>query len=105
MRVAGNPGAAEFPCGEPRVFRRAPQLTGWIVVPVDREDFDGPKRYEPGLLLSVDGTFHRLDNELRGWGQRDFPRYEHRASAEAVEPPEHAQLGAALARLAQSIGR
>ena len=43
-----TPAAAEFACGKPRAFRRAPQLTGWIVVPVDREDFDGPKRYEPG---------------------------------------------------------
>lgn len=105
MRAAGNPGTVEFDCGKPRAFRRAPRVTGWIVVPVDREDFDGPKRYEPGVLLSVDGTFHRLDNELRGWGQRDFPRYEHRVSPEAVEPPQDARLAAALARLAQTIGR
>ena len=91
MRAAGNPGTVEFECGKPRAFRRTPQMTGWIVVPVDREDFDGPKRYEPGLLLSVDGTFHRLDNELRGWGQRDFPRYEHRVSPEPVEPPDEAR--------------
>ena len=71
-------------------------------MPVDREDFDGPKRYEPGVLLSVDGTFHRLDNELRGWGQRDFPRYEHRVSPDPVDPPDGMELGAALARLAQT---
>ena len=102
MRGAGNPGTVEFECGKPRAFRRTPKLTGWIVVPVDREDFEGPKRYEPGVLLSVDGTFHRLDNELRGWGQRDFPRYEHRASPDPVEPPDEAELGPALARLAQT---
>ncbi len=58
----------------------------WIVLPVDREDFEEPHHYEPGLLLSLDGTFHRLDSELRGWGQRDFPRYEQRVSPEPVEP-------------------
>jgi hypothetical protein len=79
-------GTKELPCAEPRSFRRTPKLTGWIVLPVDREDFEKPKRYVPGLFLSVDGTFHQLDSELRGWGQRDFPRYEHRVAAEAVEP-------------------
>jgi hypothetical protein len=101
MRAAGNPGTVAIECGKPRAFRRTPKLTGWIVVEVDREDFDGPKRYEPGLLLSVDGTLHRLDNELRGWGQRDFPRYEHRVAPEAVEPPPGLDLSAALARLTQ----
>lgn len=100
MRAAGNPGVAEFRRGKPRAFGRTPRLTGWIVVPVDREDFDGPRRYEPGLVLSVDGTFHRLDSELRGWGQRDFPRYEQRVSAHAIEPPGDVDVVAALARLA-----
>ena len=54
------------------------------------------------MLLSVDGTFHRLDNELRGWGQRDFPRYEHRVSPDPVEPPPDAELTAGLARLSQT---
>ena len=85
MRAAGNPGTVRLPCAKPRAFRRTPQITGWIVLPVDREDFEEPHRYEPGLLLSVDGTFHRLDSELRGWGQRDFPRYEQRVSPEPVE--------------------
>jgi hypothetical protein len=102
MRAAGNPGTVELECGKPRAFRRTPKLTGWIVVPVEREDFEEPKRYEPGLVLSVDGTFHRLDSELRGWGQRDFPRYEQRVSAEPVELSPDADLAAALARLAQT---
>jgi hypothetical protein len=79
-------GAKDLPCAEPRAFRRTPHITGWIVLPVDREDFEKPHRYAPGLFLSVDGAFHQLDSELRGWGQRDFPRYEHRVSAEPVEP-------------------
>jgi hypothetical protein len=76
----------ELPSAAPRAFRRTPTVTGWIVLPVDREDFEEPKRYVPGLFLSVDGAFHQLDSELRGWGQRDFPRYEQRVSAEPVEP-------------------
>ena len=86
MRAAGNPGTVRLACAKPRAFRRTPQLTGWVVLPVDREDVEEPHRYEPGLLLSLDGTFHRLDSELRGWGQRDFPRYEQRVSPEPVEP-------------------
>ena len=99
MRAAGDPGTVELQRGKRRTLGRTPRLTGWIVVPVDREDFDGPRRYEPGLVLSVDGTFHRLDSELRGWGQRDFPHYEHRVSADPVELPAGVDLVAALARL------
>jgi hypothetical protein len=99
MNAAGNPGTVELDRGKPRAFGRTPHLTGWIVVPVDREDFTTPRRYESGLVLSVDGTFHRLDSELRGWGQRDFPQYQHRVSSEPVEPPADADLLAALARL------
>jgi hypothetical protein len=101
MRAAGNPATVELPCGKPRAFGRTPRLSGWIVVPVDREDFDEPRRYEPGLVLSVDGTLHRLDSELRGWGQRDFPHYEHRVSADPVEVPADEALLAGLARLSR----
>jgi hypothetical protein len=104
MRATGNPGAVKLRSGKPRAFGRTPQLTGWIVVPVDREDFAAPRRYEPGLVLSVDGTFHRLDSELRGYGQRDFPHYEHHVSSDPVEPPAEAALLAALARLRPALG-
>jgi len=86
MHAAGNPGTVQLPCAKQRAFRRTPQITGWIVLAVDREDIEEPRRYEPGLLLSVDAAFHRLDSELRGWGQRDFPHYEHRVSPEPVDP-------------------
>jgi hypothetical protein len=99
MRAAGNPGATEIPCGKPSAFRRAPVLRGWVVRPVDREDFDKPRRYEPGLVLSVDGRFHRLDSELRGWGQRDFPRYVHTASPDPVDPPLDERLPAELSAI------
>ena len=87
MRAAGNPGVKEYPSGKRSLLRRPPMVRGWIVRPVDREDFEEPRRYVPGLLLSVDGRFHRLDSELRGWGQRDVPRYVHSASPEPVDPP------------------
>jgi hypothetical protein len=99
MRAAGNPGTVAINAGKPRAFGRTPQLTGWIVVAVDREDFAAPRRYEPGLVLSVDGTFHRLDSELRGYGQRDFPQYQHRVSSDPVELPDEEEVIAALARL------
>jgi hypothetical protein len=99
MRATGNPGTVEIHSGKPRAFGRTPRLTGWIVVSVDREDFATPRRYEPGLVLSVDGTFHRLDSELRGYGQRDFPQYQQRVSSDPVELPADEEVIAALARL------
>jgi hypothetical protein len=104
MRAAGNPGTTEFPTGKPSAFRRAPRLRGWVVRPVDREDFEKPTRYEPGLLLSVEGSFHRLDSELRGWGQRDFPQYHHTASSDPIEVPVEARLVDELAAVRAANG-
>jgi hypothetical protein len=59
---------------------------------VDRDDDSKPRRYEPGLVLSVDGAFHRLDSELRGWGQRDFPQYHHTVGADPVDMPVQERL-------------
>jgi hypothetical protein len=100
MRAAGNPGTVDVRRGKPRAFGRTPKVTGWIVVPVDREDIEQPRRYEPGLFLTVDGAFHRLDSDLRGWGQRDFPSYDPHVSPDPVEPPADERVFAALARLA-----
>lgn len=98
MGGAGAPGRERLPCGTARTFRRAPTLEGWIVRPVERdEDNLRDGRYEPGLFLTVDGTFHRLDNEVRGWGQRDFPQYHHTVDAEPVPPPARGELRALLA--------
>ena len=104
MRAAGNPGAEEIPAGKPKAFRRTPAVRGWVVRPVDREDFAKPRRYEPGLVLSVEGRFHRLDSELRGWGQRDFPRYAHTASAEPVDPPAGERIAGELAAVLAAHG-
>lgn len=97
MRAAGDPGVKEFLAGPRKLFRRTPMVRGWVVRPVDREDFEEPRRYVPGLVLSVDGRFHRLDSQLRGWGQRDFPRYVNTVSPEPVDPPLDDRLQAELA--------
>jgi len=106
MRAAGNPGVAEIPIGKPSSFRRTRRLRGWVVRPVDREDFEKPARYQPGLVLTVEGRFHRLDNELRGWGQRDFPHYHHTASPDPIDLPLEARLLDELAevRAANGVG-
>src|ERR687896_66258 len=87
MPTAGEPGAEQVQAGKPPLLGRPRRVRGWVVRPVDREDFEKPRRYEPGLFLSVDGRFHRLDSELRGWGQRDFPSYHLVVSPDPVEPP------------------
>jgi len=106
MHAAGDPGAKEIPIGKPSAFRRARRVRGWVVRPVEREDFEQPRRYEPGLLLTVEGRFHRLDSELRGWGQRDFPQYHHTACPDPVAPPSEARLIAELSavRAANGVG-
>jgi hypothetical protein len=97
MRAAGNPGAVRTPMSKRSPFRRAGSAHGWVLRPVDREDFEGPRHYEPGLVLTVEGRFHRLDSELRGWGQRDFPHYEHTVEPDAIEMPVSERLIGELA--------
>ena len=96
MHDAGDAGATDFPAGKPSFLGRTKQVRGWEVRAVDREDFEGPKRYEPGLVLTVDGAFHQLDSELRGWGQRDFPTFNHTVSAQPIDAPLEPQLVAEL---------
>ena len=104
MHEAGDPGATEFPAGKPSLLGRTRRVRGWAVRPVDREDFEGPKRYVPGLVLTVDGAFHQLDSELRGWGQRDFPIFNHSVSAEPIEAPLEPRLVAELAAVRAANG-
>ncbi|MEO8688724.1 MAG: hypothetical protein ABI611_10945 [Solirubrobacteraceae bacterium] len=96
MHDAGDPGATDFPAGKPSMLGRTKRVRGWVVRAVDREDFEGPKRYEPGLVLTVGGAFHQLDSELRGWGQRDFPIFNQTASAEPIDAPLEPRLVAEL---------
>jgi hypothetical protein len=99
MHAAGDPGATTIPVGKPSALGRTRHVQGWVVRPVDRQDFDGPKRYEPGLVLTVEGRYHRLDSELRGWGQRDFPSYRQTASGDPIDVPPDARLARELAAI------
>ena len=104
MRAAGNPGAVRTPMAKRSAFRRAGTVEGWVVRPVDREDFDKPRRYEPGLVLTVEGRYHRLHSELRGWGQRDFPHYQHTVEADPIDPPATEELIGELAAVLAAHG-
>jgi hypothetical protein len=106
MRAAGNPGVQKVDvAGRSSPFKRTPKVEGWVVRPVDRDDFgEGPKRYEPGLLLTVEGDWRVLDNELRGWGQRNFPQYPHTVRADPIETPEERRLLRELAALLEANG-
>jgi hypothetical protein len=102
MRAADNPGAVKMPMAKQSAFRRAGNVQGWVLRPVDREDFEGPRRYEPGLVLTVEGRFHRLHNELRGWGQRDFPHYQHTVEHDAIAMPASEKLIGELAAVLEA---
>jgi hypothetical protein len=93
MRQAGSPGLAKLPSGKAKAFGRTPTLEGWIVRPVERDEDNLDKgRYVPGLFLTVDGHWHRLENEVRGWGQRDFPQFHHSVDAEALATPAEGRI-------------
>ena len=104
MGAVGNPGAVRTPMSKRSPFRRAGTVHGWVLRPVDREDFEKPRRYEPGLVLTVEGRFHRLHSELRGWGQRDFPHYDHTVEPDAIDMPVAERLIAELATVLKAHG-
>jgi hypothetical protein len=92
MHGAGDPGATRIRLGEQVIYRRGHFVHGWVVRRPDREDLEEPKRNEPGLVLTVEGRFHRIDSELRGWGQRDFPHYAETVSPDPIEMPVEERL-------------
>jgi hypothetical protein len=94
MHAAGDPGAKKMAISGSGWRRR--HVDGWVVRAVERDEHLPPKHYESGLLLSVEGAFHVLDNEVRGYGTRDFPSYEHSVGPEAIEMPVEARLIAEL---------
>jgi hypothetical protein len=104
MRAAGNPGAVVTPMSKRSAFRRRESAHGWVLRPVDREDFEKPRRYQPGLVLTVDGRFHRLHSELRGWGQRDFPQFDHTVEPDAIDMPVEERLIGELASVLTTHG-
>jgi hypothetical protein len=104
MHAAGDPARMKLPTSPRKAFGRQPTIEGWIVRPVVRDDEVSPRRYEPGLFLSADGAFHRLDSELRGWGQRDFPTYYESVGAEPIEALVDEQLVDELVALLRAHG-
>jgi hypothetical protein len=92
MHAAGDPGLTRLPTSPRRTFGRQPTIEGWVVRPVARDDAARPWLHEPGLFLSTGGAFHRIDSEVRGWGQRDFPKYYESIGAEPIDPPVDKQL-------------
>jgi hypothetical protein len=107
MHAAGDPGAAPMPIASRSTLRRVPKVHGWVVRPVARDDTSSPRRYEPGILLGVDGRFHRVDSELRGWGQRDFPQYHHTVGIDPIDMPVDERLIEDLAAVLRehNVGR
>jgi hypothetical protein len=98
MHAAGDPGAAKLPGSTGSGFRRARRPEAWVLRPVDREP-DDPFTYEPGLVLTTEGRFHRLESQVRGWGQRDFPRYHDTVDPDPIDMPCDERLIGELAAL------
>ena len=102
MHAAGDPGAKKTAISGSGWRRR--HVDGWVVRAVERDEYLPPKHYESGLVLSVDGAFHVLDNEVRGYGTRDFPAYEHTVGPDPIEMPVEARLIAELAAVLAANG-
>jgi hypothetical protein len=104
MHAAGDPGTEKTNIAGGSGFFRARKLEGWVVRAVDRDDNLPPQRYESGLVLSVEGAFHRLDNQARGYGTRDFPVWEHTVAPDPIEMPVEARLIAELGAVLAANG-
>jgi hypothetical protein len=102
MHAAGDPGTKRTQI--PGSGWRRRHLDGWVVRAVERDDHLPPKHYEPGLVLSVEGEFHVLDNQVRGYGTRDFPAYEHTVAPDPIEMPVEPRLIAELAAVLAANG-
>jgi hypothetical protein len=102
MHAAGDPGTTKTLIAGSGWRRR--HLEGWVVRAVERDDNLPPQRYESGLVLALDGAFHALDNQARGYGTRDFPVWEHSVSADPVAMPVEARLIADLGAVLAANG-
>ncbi len=103
MHASGDPGTSDvFPRGSG--LRRTRRPPAWVLRRVHREPDGELKQYEPGLVLTVEGRFHRLESEVRGWGQRDFPRFVDTAAPDAIEMPVDARVIAELDALLHENG-
>lgn len=105
MRAAGDPGAAKTPLSGDSGLRRARRPNAWVLRPVHRTNEDPLHyAYEPGLLLTTEGRFHRVESEVRGWGQARFPRYADTPDREPIEMPVDARLIEELAAVLRDNG-
>jgi hypothetical protein len=100
---AGDPGAARLPASGGSGLRRSRLPRGWIVRPVDQQR-EEPFHYEPGLVVTTEGRFHRLESQVRGWGQRDFPRFHHFVEPDPIDMPVEERLIGELAALRATLG-
>jgi hypothetical protein len=93
MRAAGNPGAAKAALPGGSGLRRARRPHAWVLRRVHREN-DDPLHYayQPGLLLTTEGRFHRIESEVRGWGQARFPLYVDVPHPDPIEMPVEERL-------------
>jgi hypothetical protein len=93
MRAAGDPGVAKVPLSGGSSLWRARLPRAWVLRHVHQVN-DDPLHYdyEPGLLLTTEGRFHRLESEVRGWGQARFPRYVDGANPDPIEMPVEERL-------------
>jgi hypothetical protein len=90
MNAAGDPGATKTPMARRSGFGRTRHVVGWVLRAVERDENLPSRRYEPGLVLTTEGRLHRLDNEIRGWGTRDFPQYQHTVDPDPLDMPADA---------------
>jgi len=87
MHAAQDPGAKKMVMSSHSGFRKR-RVQAWIVRPVHRDEpEDAPHRYTPGLVLTTDGRYHLIESKVRGYGTRDFPRFEDTVSADPIELP------------------
>jgi hypothetical protein len=96
MHAAGDPGAIKLPVSGSSGLWRPRRQEAWVLRPVQRAEED-PLHHEPGLVLTTEGRFHRLESEVRGWGQRDFPRYYDNVEPDPIDMPVEERLVADLA--------
>jgi hypothetical protein len=107
MHAAGDPGTTNTPITGKSGFRRTPSVSGWVLRAVHRDEdaeLEDLRRYEPGLVLTTDGAFHRIDSEVRGWGQRDFPRFHNSVAPDPIEMPVDERLIEELAAVQRDAG-
>jgi hypothetical protein len=107
MHAAGDPGTVKKPLSGGSGFRRPREVPVWVVRPVhreDEEDIGKLRHYDPGLVLTTEGSFHRLDSEVRGWGQRDFPTFYESIPPDPIDMPVEERLLGELAAVLRAQG-